>query len=122
MIRISAMWLWLNYRTVLDCTFMKKISKLLVLLAAAPLVAFGVTPNQPTSTNSPASLDSLFSDSVVAKGKGVEVKRNELESEVSNTRAVFAAQRMQPPSDLEQEALRSLVIKQLVLNKAAPAD
>lgn len=116
------MWLWLNYRIVIDCTFMKRISKVMVLLAAAPLMAFGVTPDKPASTNSPASLDSLFTDSVIAKGKGVEIKRNELESEVENTRAVFAAQRMAAPPDLDQEALRSLVIKQLVLNKATAPD
>lgn len=116
------MWLWLNYRTVINCTFMKKISKVIVLLAAAPLMAFGVMPDQPGSSNSPASLDSLFADSVVVKGKGVEVKKNELDNEVVNTRAVFAAQRATPPPDLEQEALRALVVKQLVLNRATPAD
>src|SRR5258708_7492130 len=52
---------------------MKKISKLFVLLGAAlPLAAFSVTPDLPAQTNSAAkpSLDALFGDAVVAKGKG----------------------------------------------------
>ena len=105
---------------------MKKISKVLVLLAAAPMMAFGVSPDHPASTNSgttpPANLDSLFADSIIAKGKGVEIKQTELDDEVVNTRAVLAARNIPAPSDLEQEALRSLVIKQLVLSKATPAD
>ena len=101
---------------------MKKISKVIVLLAAAPLMAFGVSPDHPASNSTPANLDSLFADSIVAKGKGVEIKQTELDDEVVNTRAVLAARNIPTPADLEQEALRSLVIKQLVLGKATTAD
>lgn len=103
---------------------MKKMRKLLVLLAAAPLAALAVTPDQPASTNSSAkstNLDALF-DSVVAKGKGVEVKRADLDNEVVNTEALLNARHIPVPPDLDQEALRSLVIKQLILDKATPAD
>jgi peptidyl-prolyl cis-trans isomerase C len=104
---------------------MKKISKLVVLLGvAAPLAAFSASnPDQSASTNSAKpSLGNLFPDSVVAKGKGVEVKRSELDSEVVNTKAALAARNMPPRPNLEQDALRSLVIKQLLLSKATDAD
>lgn len=101
---------------------MNRISKFIVLLGAvAPMAAFGVSPDQPAPSPTD-KLQSLFADSVVVKGKGIEVKRNELDSEVVNTRAVLAAQRRQAPPDLEQQALKSLVIKQLVLNRATDAD
>jgi parvulin-like peptidyl-prolyl isomerase len=104
---------------------MNKLAKILVLLGAvAPMATFGVSPDQP-ATNSGSSTDklqSLFSDSVVVKGKGVEVKRNELDQEVVSARSSYAAYRAPAPPDLEQQALRGLVIKQLVLNKATDAD
>jgi foldase protein PrsA len=106
---------------------MKKISQICVLLCAiAPMAAFSVTPDRPAQTNSTAkgspSLDSLFGDSVVAKGKGVEVKRNDLDASVVKTKAMYAARNMQAPPDLEQQALKNLVIQQLILDKATPAD
>jgi peptidyl-prolyl cis-trans isomerase C len=102
---------------------MNKISKVLVLLgAAAPILAFGATPDQPASTNSANKLESLFADSVVVKGKGIEIKRNQLDTEVVNTRAILAARNLQAPADLEQAALRGLVVKELVLSKATDAD
>jgi peptidyl-prolyl cis-trans isomerase C len=106
---------------------MKTISKLFVLLGAAvPLAAFSVTPDLPAQTNSAAkpapSLDALFPNSIVAKGKGVEVKRTDLDSEVVKSKAMYAARNYPVPPDLEQQALKSLIIKQLILNKATPAD
>lgn len=105
---------------------MNKTAKILVLLGAvAPMVAFGVSPDQPPPTNSGSSTDklqSLFADSIVVKGKGVEVKRNELDQEVVAARSGYAARQIPAPPDLEQQALRGLVIKQLVLNKATDAD
>jgi peptidyl-prolyl cis-trans isomerase C len=105
---------------------MNKTAKILVLLGAvAPLAVFGVSPDQPASTNSGSSTDklqSLFADSIVVKGKGVEVKRNDLDAEVVSARANYAAHQAPAPPNLEQQALRGLVIEQLVLNKATDAD
>jgi len=106
---------------------MKKISQLCVLLCAiAPMAAFSVTPDAPAQTNSAGkatpSLDSLFGDSVVAKGKGVEVKRNELDSTVIKVKSMYAARQMPAPADLEQQALKQLIIQQLILGKATDAD
>jgi len=104
---------------------MKNISQLVVLLCVvAPMAAFSVTPDMSAPTNSAAksapSLDALFGDSVVAKGKGVEVKRNELDSAVVKLKAMAAAQNMPAPSDLEPQALKRLIIQQLILSKATP--
>jgi peptidyl-prolyl cis-trans isomerase C len=105
---------------------MNKTAKILVLLGAvAPMVALGVSPDKPATTNSGSSTDklqSLFADSVVVKGKGVEVKRNELDQEVVAARSGYAARQLPAPPDLEQQALRGLVIKQLVLDRATDAD
>lgn len=105
---------------------MKKLCKLFVLLGAAvPLAVFSVTPDMPAQTNSaskPASLDSLFGNDMVAKGKGVEVKRAALDDVVVRVKAMYAAQRMPPPADVEEQALKSLIIKQLIMDKATPAD
>lgn len=101
---------------------MKKISQLCVLLCAiSPLAALSVTPGQPASTNKP-SLDALFGDAVVAKGKGVEVKRTDLDSMVVRMKAGYAAQQTPAPADLESQALKNLVIQQLILSKATDAD
>src|SRR5215471_7054664 len=105
---------------------MNKLSKLVVLLCtAAPLMVFSATPDA-AKTNAPAKpksgMDALFGGSVVAKGKGVEVTRTELDAEVVKNKAVYAARQMPVPPDLEQEALRSLVIKQLILNQATPEE
>jgi peptidyl-prolyl cis-trans isomerase C len=106
---------------------MKKMSQLFVLLGAAvPLAVFSVTPDMPAQTNSPAkpgaSLDSLFGDAVVAKGKGVEVKRSDLDAIVVKNKAMAAARQMQAPPDIEEQALRTLIIQQLFLSKATDAD
>src|SRR5690348_8210893 len=105
---------------------MKKMSQVCVLLCAiAPLAAFCVTPDQPASTNSAGktpSLDSLFGDKVVAKGKGVEVKRGQLDALVVGIKANYAAHQMPAPVDAESKVLKKLVLDQLILSKATDAD
>jgi len=106
---------------------MKKLSKFIVLLGAAlPLAAFGVTPDMPASTNAAArpaaNLDTLFGDPVVAKGKGVEVKRNDLDAVVVKSKAIAAARGITAPPDLEEQALKNLIYQQLFLSKATDAD
>jgi parvulin-like peptidyl-prolyl isomerase len=106
---------------------MKKISQICVLLCAiAPMAALSVTPDAPAQTNSAGkatpSLDALFGDAVVAKGKGVEVKRNDLDAAVVKTKSMYAARQMPAPADLEQQALKNLIIQQLILTKATDAD
>jgi parvulin-like peptidyl-prolyl isomerase len=105
---------------------MKKMSQLCVLLCAiTPLAAFSVTPDQPASTNSAVkapSLDALFGDTVIVKGKGVEVKRTDLDAMVVRMKAQYAAQQMPAPADAESQVLKKLVIDQLILSQATDAD
>ncbi len=80
---------------------MKKMSQLCVLLCAiTPMAAFSVTPDQTASTNKP-SLDALFGDTVIAKGKGVEVKRTDLDAMVVQMKAGLAASQTPAPANLE---------------------
>jgi len=106
---------------------MKNISQLCVLLCAiAPLAAFSVTPDQPAKTNSAGnanpSLDALFGDAVVAKGKGFEVKRTDLDGAVIKLKTTYAQHQMPAPTDLDGPALKNLIFQKLILSKATDAD
>lgn len=104
---------------------MKKISQLCVLLCAiAPMAAFSVTPDQPASTNSAgkASLDALFGDAIVAKGKGLEVKRTDLDGAVIKMKAQYAAAQAPAPANLEAQELKKLIIQKLIMAQATDAD
>jgi parvulin-like peptidyl-prolyl isomerase len=105
---------------------MMKMTRTFALLCAiAPLVSFGAD-----ATNSPAKpaidVDTLFTNSVVAKGKGVSITRNQLDTEVIHIKAMYAAQGRQiGPMDsaaLDEQVLESLIGKQLVLAKATTED
>jgi parvulin-like peptidyl-prolyl isomerase len=103
---------------------MMKVTKSLVLVCAiAPLVAFGATN---PGTNAPAKpvvdVDSLFTNSVVAKGKGVYVTRDQLDREVINSKAMFAQRGNPIGQDIDDQVLETLIGKQLVLSKATPED
>jgi peptidyl-prolyl cis-trans isomerase C len=110
---------------------MKSITKFLaVCCAAAPLIAFGASNPDSSSSNAPVKpavdIDSLFTNSVVAKGKGVSVTRNQLDNEVIRVKAMLAAQGRNVGAEdsaaVEDQVLDSLVGKQLVLDKATPED
>lgn len=107
---------------------MTKITKSLALICAvAPLAVFTATGAE-TSTNASAavSADSLFTNSIIAKGKGVSVSRNLLDDEIIRTKAVIAAQgRAISPEEMpmmEEQVLDKLISQQLVLGKATAAD
>ncbi|HXT12787.1 MAG TPA: peptidylprolyl isomerase [Candidatus Angelobacter sp.] len=97
------------------------MSQLLALLfAVAPMAAFSVTPDQPGKTNSVAA--ELSPDTVIAKGKGVEVKQADIDAALTRVKAMYAARGMPVPADLEEQALRQIVFQQLVLAQATDAD
>jgi len=104
----------------------KKI--LVLLLTTAVITTFAAAPDQPAKTNSAASsrngskLSDLFADTVVAKGKGVEIKRNQLDEEVIRTKAAYAARGNQPPPELDGRVLDGLIGSKLILAKATDAD
>lgn len=75
------------------------------------------------STN---KLGDLFADQVIAKGKGVEIKRSQLDDAISDIRATALARGQQIPPDemqrIEKATFDHLVQVQLLLQKATDAD
>ncbi len=69
---------------------------------------------------------SLFDDVVIAKGQGVEVRRNQLDDAFVAYRANLAARGQSMPEDRrlisEAQLLDRLIVSQLMVAKATPAD
>ncbi|HZR20913.1 MAG TPA: peptidylprolyl isomerase [Verrucomicrobiae bacterium] len=104
---------------------------------ATALVFAGLTATEcpaatapPPETAAPAKpapkLNDLFPDEVVAKGKGIEIKRSQLDDAMVSIKSSFAARGQQLPPDemdhLEQEVLDRLIQVQILLTKATEAD
>ena len=104
-----------------------RIHKLLSVAVATTLVATATssaaTAGAPTASSKIAD---LIGDPVIAKAKGVEIKRSQLDAEMLNVQAMAAAQRQTiPPEQLlliEREKLNELVSFQLLLAKGTEAD
>jgi peptidyl-prolyl cis-trans isomerase C len=107
--------------------------KILVPLAvAAALICARAGAAQPTPTNAvPAAKaggasSDLFGNTVVAKGKGVEVKRGELDADVIRAKSQLAANGRPVSPDqttaMEQQILDQLINVQLLRAKATDAD
>ena len=107
---------------------MRELAVPLMLVWLAGLVS----AQEPASTNATAptrpsfKTTDLFPDTVVAKGKGVEVKRSQMDEEVIRFKAQ-AAGRGQPIAPeatprVEQYVLNQLIQIQLLNAKATPAD
>jgi len=102
------------------------------LLLAAVLPAGGAAPDQPKSTNvtsaakSAVKPDELFSNSVVAKGKGVEVTRALLDDEVIRLKAQLAGRGQTLPPEqaamVDRQVLDQLIQIQLMKSRATDAD
>jgi len=112
---------------------MKKMTKLVVLLlAAGTLAARSATADTPAPTNGAAAAKpsikptDLFGDSVIAKGKGVEIKRSQLDDTLISIKSTAAARGQNIPPEhmgmLEQQVLENLIRIQLLLTKANEAD
>lgn len=94
-----------------------------VALAAGVISAQAVSSGTTTNTNAKAdSMTALFGDPVVAKGKGFEIKRSELDGVVSGAKANAAAAGQSLPPGFEVSVLNQLVTIQLLMQKATPAD
>jgi parvulin-like peptidyl-prolyl isomerase len=86
--------------------------------------------NAPASTaanvNSQAAMTALFGDPVIAKGKGFEIKRSELDEVVMGIKSAAGARGQTiPPGQLiqiESQLLDRLIQNQLLLQKATDAD
>jgi parvulin-like peptidyl-prolyl isomerase len=101
-----------------------------LLLITAGFLAATASAQQPASTNVTARpadpLNQLFGSTVVAKGKGVEVKRGQLDQAIIGIKAGAAARGQNiPPADmirLEQQVLDRMVQIQLLVSRATDAD
>jgi len=113
-----------------NLNFMKIMTKSLVLAVATALSTQiraaegpGAAEVKPKPTSRAAE---LFGDSVVAKGKGVEVKRSQLDEEFIRVKAQATANRQSFTAEqstiLERRILDGLIQLRLLLGKATEAD
>jgi len=102
------------------------------LLAAALAVAVlsapsgGAAPAPATNATSASKLTDLFGDPVVAKAKGAEIKRSELDKSLVPVKANYTARQQNLGAEqtalLEFQVLSEMMGVQLTLNKATDAD
>ncbi len=111
----------------------KDMNQMLIpLVAGVVLVAGPVTTARAaqTSAATAASADSkssnLFGNVILAKGKGVEVKRSQLDEEIVRVKSQAAANGRPIPADqttmMEQQILDQLINVQILQGKATEAD
>src|ERR1035438_8760440 len=104
------------------------MNRLLVpLVAVAVLATVRADAAQPTPTNAaPAAKSDLFGSTIIAKGKGFEIKRSQLDDDVVRAKAqLSAAGRPVSPDQtalMEQQILDQLINVQLLKGKATDAD
>lgn len=94
------------------------MTRILLLTLALALTAFAPASAQDAKNK----LDSLFADSVVAKGKGFEIKRTELDAMVISLKSAAAGRGQTPPPDFEKIVLQNLISLRVLLQKATDAD
>lgn len=108
------------------------IESSVLLFLAASLPAWGAAPDRPAATNATAAAKpafdttSLFGTTIVAKGKGVEVTRAQLDDKVIRLKAQAAGRGQNIPPEhvamLDQQMLDQLIQVQLLQAKATPED
>ena len=106
----------------------REITALILLLAAASLVPEHGLAEPPAATNAPTAiqLSTPSGDAILAKGKGVEIRRSQLDEGVRHAKAqVEAKGRTVKPDQtvqVERQVLDQLINVQLVAAKARAAD
>jgi parvulin-like peptidyl-prolyl isomerase len=94
--------------------------------AASANAATNAPASPATNVNSQAAMTALFGDPVIAKGKGFEIKRSELDEVMMGIKSSAAARGQTiPPAQLaqfESQLLDRLIQDQLLLQKATDAD
>jgi peptidyl-prolyl cis-trans isomerase C len=130
------MLMWSNCEFVLKSAFMfmKPSSKLVLLFGLAGGLATGLAPAAENTVNvaPPAAakpsvkVTDLFEDKVLAKGKGFEVKRSQLDEAMASIKAGAESQGRPIPPDhltlIEQQVLDRLVNIQVLVSRATDAD
>ncbi len=115
--------------------FMKNasLSGALSVIAASLLAAHAAgAASAPASTNNPSPATpapkaaDLFPDTVIAKGKGVEVKRSQLDEDFSRLRMQYALRNQQIPPDqipdVQRRLMDEIIRTQLLIAKATDAE
>ena len=95
------------------------------LIAATALTAAAATDSPMPAGSAPTpSISDLLPDDVVAKGKGFEIKRSQLDKAVINYRTSAAAHGQEIPAEqiplLERQALDNLLLVKLLNGVATP--
>jgi parvulin-like peptidyl-prolyl isomerase len=118
-----------NMKTKNKMIFSAVLAAALITLPRAQAATSGAaTPDVPaaaTATNSkPADvMASLFGDPVIVKGKGFEIKQSQLEGVTDAYKAKAASTGQTVPTDeITRIALNSLIVNQILLQKATDAD
>jgi peptidyl-prolyl cis-trans isomerase C len=99
---------------------MRKSVKLAATVLAVSAALATVVAEDPPKSPAPASAkkaDDLFPDAVVAKGKGIEVKRSEVEEAVTAYKANLAARGGQRVPDEQLPMVESALTDRLVITK-----
>src|SRR3974390_645864 len=109
---------------------MKIYTKSLVLLFATSALLSTVNAATSDSGQSnaakPDKFTELFGDQVIAKGKGLEIRRSQLDDALVSVKASAAAQNQTIPPEqmamIEPGVLEKLIEMQLLLSQATDAD
>ena len=118
-------------KTKMKLVFSAALGTMLFTFASAQAAAANVSTNKApigtgTNSNPKAAMAALFGDPVIAKGKGFEIKRSELDEVVTGLKSAAAAHgQVIPPGQLtqiESQLLDRLVQIQLLMQKATGAD
>jgi peptidyl-prolyl cis-trans isomerase C len=100
-----------------------KICGCLIAVTALTAAAATDSPMPPVSAPTP-SISDLLPDDVVARGRGFEIKRSQLDKAVINYRATAAAHGQEIPAEqipmLEKQALDNLLLVKLLNGAATP--
>jgi parvulin-like peptidyl-prolyl isomerase len=108
------------------------IQSLVLLLLVAALPVWGAAPDQPAATNAAAAAkpsmktSDLFGSKVIAKGKGMEVTRGQLDDEIIRIKGQASAHGQSIPPEqmplMERQVLEQLIQLQLLKAQATDAD
>jgi peptidyl-prolyl cis-trans isomerase C len=111
--------------------FIERTGRSFLLTVVAGLVAVWSATAQPAASSSPAAaapakpdakMSDLFPDTVVAKGKGVEIKRSQLEEEVVRVKAPYTMAGRQAPPQLDAQVLHQMIQLELLKAMATPEE
>ncbi len=95
-------------------------------LVAPPAIAGDATTSQGAAATAPPPVSDFFSKDVIAKGKGFEIRRDQLDKEVIRITGEAAARGQTIPPErmelLQQQILDQLIQIQLLTSKATPQD